>query len=187
MDANSYVLTSRQIVHSAQEAVVKSFCLGEPPFSETEVFEELKIFAKERGLDPSSGLNKHLIWRKKGEVVALHMEFPTVVVERIPGRLGVEEEHAAVTTEEEQKMYPFWVSISRRAGFRRLHKRDGCGVRPESVFKAVEVEKITPEVADKKCQLCFGKLGKQDGSSDDGSTSGSSSTSSESEENSPKG
>lgn len=187
VDANSYVLTSRQIVHSAQEAVVKSFCVGDPPFSETEVFEELKIFAVERGLDPALGLNKHVIWRKKGAKVALHMEFPTLVVERIPGTLGVEEEPMAVTAEEDAKDYPFWVSISRRSGFRRLHKKDGCGIRPESVFKAVEIEKITPEAADKKCKLCFGKHGEAEGSSEGESTSGSSSTSSDSDGNSPMG
>ncbi len=187
VDANSYVLTSRQIVHSAQEAVVKSFCTGTPGFSETEVFEELKIFAADRGLDPTVGLNKHAVWRRKGTVVALFMEYPTLTVEPIPGALGVEEEHAAVTAEEEVQNFPFWVSISRRSGFRRLHKKDGCGVRPESVFKAVEIEKISPEVADKKCQLCFGKQGEQQGSSEDGSTSGSSSTSSDSNENSPMG
>ena len=184
VDANSYVLTSRQIVHSAQEAVVKSFCTGTPGFSETEVFEELKIFAADRGLDPTVGLNKHAVWRRKGTVVALFMEYPTLTVEPIPGALGVEEEHAAVTAEEEVQNFPFWVSISRRSGFRRLHKKDGCGVRPERQWR---LKRFPQKPADKKCQLCFGKQGEQQGSSEDGSTSGSSSTSSDSNENSPMG
>ena len=45
VDTNSYVLTSRQIVHAAQEKVARAFCTGDPQFSETEVFDEQRTGA----------------------------------------------------------------------------------------------------------------------------------------------
>ena len=65
VDTNSYVLTSRQIVHAAQEKVAWAFCTGDPQFSETEVFDEMRLFAKERGLeDSTSTLGAHRVEEK---------------------------------------------------------------------------------------------------------------------------
>ena len=186
VDANSYVLTSRQIVHGAQETVLKAFCGVGNSFSETEVFEELKAFGIERGLDYRGALASLMVWKRRGEKVALFTDYPTFRPEPMYGALGTDDvELPVLTTEEEAEDHPFWVSISRRSGFRRLHKKDGCGVKPESVHKAVELDRIDATVADKKCLVCFGKAsGSEQGGAED-STSGSSSSSSESKEDSP--
>ena len=186
VDANSYVLTSRQIVHGAQEAVLKSFCGGDPPFSETEVFEEMKAFGLERGLEYRQTIARNMVWRRKGDRVALFQDYPTLAALPLYGAVGEDDIAAPVlVTEEDEVEHPFWVSVSRRSGFRRLHKRNGCSVRPSTVFKAIGVDKVTPEVADKKCLICFGKSKDAMGETVDDTTSGFSSSSSESRRESP--
>ena len=71
---------------------------------------------------------------------------------------------------------PYWVSVSRKSGFRRLHRVGGCSVRPETVHRAEPVHTIHAHTADKKCQVCWKK---EAAGEDSSSSSGSSSSSSE--------
>ena len=74
----------------------------------------------------------------------------------VPGVLGDEDDIPLIPEEDgEEAAAPFWISISRRTGFRRLHRHQGCGVSRSTVFKSMEVSKITADVADKKCRICF--------------------------------
>ena len=184
VDNNAYVLTSRQIVHAAQETVVKAFCTGEPMFSEMEIFEEMRKFAVDRNLEVKGSLWRHVVWKKRGDKVAMFQQYPTLRLEPILGALGDEKEDPPYLMPEDQpeKEAPFWMSVSRKTGFRRLHRVGGCGVKPESVYKALEIHVVTAETADKKCQVCFrGELGGGDTSLEE-STSGSSSSSTSDEE-----
>ena len=76
VDTNSYVLTPRQIVHAAQEKVARAFCTGDPQFSETEVFDEMRLFAKDRGLEIRPALWEHIVWKRRESVVAMFMNSP---------------------------------------------------------------------------------------------------------------
>ncbi len=185
-DANSYVLTSRQIVQGVQDLVVKALSTGEPKsFIETEVLEDLRSFAMERGLEWRPVLKLHQIWMRKGETVALWQKYPLLAADIWgEGLLADEGELALLDTENaETRSAPYWVSISRKTGFRRLHRQDGCGVRPSNVFSSEEVWDIKPETADKKCLICFRDSRNVARDDEAGSTSGSStSSSSESEE-----
>lgn len=184
-EANSYVLTSRQIVHSIQERIVKCFCEGEPSYLESETFEEIKRFGTERGLDPGAFIRAHNVWLRRGSVVALFQSYP--LLDDTVWRAGFFSEDAdQVDTLEEDpvegKSPRFWVSVSRKTGFRRLHKVGGCGVRPEMVHKSEIVWELSPNVADKRCLICFGKGEEKPQSPQSDSTSGSSSSSETEEE-----
>ena len=176
-------MTSRQIVHAAQEKVARAFCTGDPQFSETEVFDEMRLFAKERGLEIRPALWEHIVWKRRESVVAMFLNYPTVDIKMVPGILGDEDDIPLIPEEDgEEAAAPFWISISRRTGFRRLHRHQGCGVSRSTVFKSMEVSKITADVADKKCRICFrDETGSKESEGDD-TSSGSSSSSSSSEE-----
>ena len=178
VDTNAYVLTSRQVVHAAQETVARSFCTGNPPFSEMEIFEEMKQFGMERRLEVRAAIGPHVVWKRRGNTTAMFLDFPTVDIEKIPGALGEDGEVPLIPHEDEPgEAAPFWVSISRRTGFRRLHRHQGCGVDPNTVYKAVEVFKLNSEVADKKCQICFKTEVSEKPREEEDTSSGSSSSS----------
>ena len=180
-DANSYVLTSRQIVHGVQDLVVKAFSTGDPKsFIETEVLEGLKTFADERNLDWRQVLRSHQIWRRRGDIVALGQRFPLLETNIWRGGMLAAEDELALLDAEigDQRVAPYWVSVSRKTGFRRLHRWDGCGVKPANVHSSEEVWEVKPGIADKKCLVCF-RDGKDIVREDEAdSTSGSSSSSS---------
>ena len=183
-EANSYVLTSRQIVHSIQEKMVRCFCEGNPSYIESETFEDIKKFGDERGLDAEAFVDAHNVWLRKGSTVALFQKYP-MLDESVWGNgfFRSEADDGSLLEPEvvDGKSPRFWVSISRKTGFRHLHKVGGCGVRPESVHKSEDVWEISPASADKRCLICFGKGEAKAEAPQSESTSGSSS-SSESEE-----
>ena len=71
---------------------------------------------------------------------------------------------------------PYFVSITRRSGFRRLHKTSGCGVNPENCYKVEWVWEVNEKTADAVCKVCLAKSGKAKSSSSSSSSGSSSST-----------
>ena len=87
----------------------------------------------------------------------------------------------AVEDDEEQQQdasaCPYWVSVSRRSQFRRLHAKDKCGVLPWTVFRAEGFQTVGEANADAWCKICWRKIS-HDGAeaSREASSSGSSSS-----------
>ena len=50
---------------------------------------------------------------------------------------------------------PFWISISERSRFRRIHRAGGCHIRQEDCKCWEGVEELAPGVADAHCKLCW--------------------------------
>jgi hypothetical protein len=76
-------------------------------------------------------------------------------------------------------MSPFWYSVSENKGFKRLHRRQGCGTRPEECFEAHEVMNLDKLRVDARCRHCWPS---QEGNAESSSGSGSESSSSSSSE-----
>mmetsp|Transcript_70191 Transcript_70191/g.164333 ORF Transcript_70191/g.164333 Transcript_70191/m.164333 type:complete len:88 (+) Transcript_70191:1642-1905(+) len=73
---------------------------------------------------------------------------------------------------------PYFITISRRAGFKRLHRRNGCPVSMAQVYDTRDVWKLEAEVADARCLKCFKAASQSFASSSDSSSSTSSGDSS---------
>lgn len=180
VDHNAYVLTARQVVHGVQEEVLKAFCTGEPRhYLEVEVIAELIKYGEARGVARADVTKRHMVWRRKDRVVALYQAFPMIDKEIWKtGRFLTEEMEDPVVTleseDERNEKAPFWVSISRKTGFRRLHKMAGCSITPDAVFRSELVSVVTKRTADKKCKLCWKEV---KAAADSDSSSGSSSSS----------
>ena len=71
---------------------------------------------------------------------------------------------------------PYFVSITRRTGFRRLHKTSGCGVIPERCYKVEWVWEVNVKTADAVCKVCLARCGKSKPDSSSSSSGSSSST-----------
>ena len=104
------------------------------------------------------------IWAERGNLVGPTPEGP-------PAK---EDE----TEEKEEAHTPFFVTVSRHSGFRRLHKVGCCGVHPWSCHKAEYIGKVTSGVADAVCKVCQKNAGGSINDADEeaSSTSGSSSS-----------
>ena len=184
VDHNTYVLTARQIVHGVQEEVMKAMCTGEPKsFLEVEVMTDLVHYAAERGIPRDAITKRHMIWKKRFRVVALFQDFPMITDETwglgaLPGFDEEMETGSGVlpTAEDNTQEAPYWVSVSRKTGFRRLHRTGGCSIHPEAVHRAEPIFSIDSQTADKKCQVCWRK---EPTEKDSSTSSGSSSSSSE--------
>ena len=56
----------------------------------------------------------------------MFLNCPTVEIKVVPGVLGDEDDIPLIPEEDgEEAAAPFWISISRRTGFRRLHPSSG--------------------------------------------------------------
>lgn len=69
----------------------------------------------------------------------------------------------------------FFVVISRKTGFRRLHKSRCCGVIPWECHRVAWLKEVTSKSADAQCKACLKTCGKLP-PDEDASTSGSSSS-----------
>ena len=49
---------------------------------------------------------------------------------------------------------PFFVTISRHSGYRRLHKAGSCSTQPWTCYKVEYISKVTEGVADAVCKTC---------------------------------
>ncbi len=75
---------------------------------------------------------------------------------------------------------PYWITVHRRSGFRRLHKRGvlSCHVQPWSCREVREVWELSPEVADAICKVCAKEIQKTQAGEEEASSSSSGSSSS---------
>ena len=92
--------------------------------------------------------------------------------------MPLEEEAGEEKEKGEKEPGRFWVSISRRTGFRRLHKRGGCGIMIWNVALYEEFSEVHKASADAWCKVCF-KEELKEKKDEDSSTSGSSSSTDE--------
>ena len=75
---------------------------------------------------------------------------------------------------------PYFVSISRRTGFRRLHKTNCCGVMPWQCHLIEWVKNVSDSTADAYCKVCLKKCSPE--TREDSSRTSGSSSSTENEE-----
>ena len=78
--------------------------------------------------------------------------------------------------------YPYWVSISRKSQFRRLHAKDKCGVLPWNVFSADGFTNVSDANADAWCKSCWKKIAQGEAEASREASSSASSSSTEIEE-----
>ena len=132
-----YIHTSRQIVVRVQEKVNEAICEGDPGYDEAELIEEYKAFLIKRGETASPLVNLIAKAGKNGPWIGGHWPVLGECADMEPdpdSKVGVKPDGAAqpsMSAEGHDGVEaPYFVSISRRTGFRRLHKTHCCGVLP---------------------------------------------------------
>ena len=170
--SNDYVLTSRQIVLGIQRRVLCWLHEGDPGYYEDELHGEIRDFAEKMGVEiglPLRRIRKVMVSSPGGGGM-LGYRFPSLNLDR-PSKEGsgsdgeAEEEGPSLgepqggTSGGKEPAAPYWVSITRKSGFRRLHRTGGCGVHKVSAPAFEDLEEVSMGCADDYCHLCWPRLG----------------------------
>ena len=169
-----YVLTSRQVVHSIQTDVCVALLGGRPApgYVEEESFAQIADFLVRKGGDPSVVQARHSVLRWDGESWSLGGKFPVVKVDLNAMRQARGDPRAVLSPETPVREVdaPYFVTISRTNGFRRLHMSHGCAIKQDRCIETQPVYHLTEGIADAICKLCRPATEEQDfNSSDSGS------------------
>ena len=176
-----YIHTSRQIVVQVQQQVNRALLEGDPGYDESELWDEFASFLKERGEDADPVVAPHRIFKTGSKGPHLGGTWPTM---EEPLQEVVHEEQAVVhqtppdqePTKEPEEDPPYFASISRRSGFRRLHKNRCCGVMPWQCYKIEWIHEVKEDTADAHCKHCLKVCGKMVDAVESSSSGSSSST-----------
>jgi len=177
-----YVHTSRQIVVQVQERVNKSLCEGGPAYDECELLDEFAEFLKGRVDDHEAEVAPHRIFKVGTDGPTLGGIWPIldeIETEEKKQSFAMDpDETQSVSTTDQLEKAPYFISVSRRSGFRRLHKTYCCGVMPWQCYKFEWVHEVSSGSADAHCKNCLKACGKS-GTLIESSSSGSSSSTEE--------
>jgi hypothetical protein len=181
--SNDYVLTSKQIVHSVQQVIAKGLLEGDTAYEELILIRQVGEFANQCGLDSQRIIDAHTVLLKTangsfslvslfpalshGDLIANQTTVP-VLIEPEPVV-----EDIADTVESK-----YWVSISFKTGFRRLHLRHACGIVQNNCNQSEDIWNLKNVKADAICKPCS-KYMDTSLVEDESSSSGSSSSESE--------
>ena len=165
-ESDAYNLSARFIVASIQKKTVLYLFRGVPGLDETDLMESLSEFATKLGHDSVEILRAHKVMFGEPTLGGrnLHQDLleprvpPTDLV--VPDACAIVGLSPKVANEPDAipapKDSPFWVSISRKSQFRRLHKRlGGCGQLQWAVTSSEDVQVISPGCADAYCRSCW--------------------------------
>ena len=189
--SEEYVRTSRQVVFTIQKAVNRSIVTGlDQEYFEDEAVDRLCKAAEDSGANRNRIRKKHMVCSSLSGKFCLGGTFPTLEV--LPDdwfEIGENEEDELTlaanildqktrdeaTSKEQSK---FFVIISRRTAFRRLHLT-GCFVKPSNCTEVRMLDEVTNEDFDSICRACKRKMLAENGKDvnpESSSTASSSST-----------
>ena len=181
--SNAYLLTSRQIVERTQRAVVDACFQGSVVYDESELLERIREFSDKHGIIGSRARRRHKVLPLKSRVAGNKLQsYEESSDDELPTNEVVEATKdaalAATVGEDEHLKGLYFVTISRRTGFRRLHMVGGCHVHAEKCQQTVMLNSIDNASFDAACKVCKSKLkalasDPEDSSSSSGGTSSS--------------
>jgi hypothetical protein len=180
--SNDYVLTSRQIILAIQRKIAEGLCTASFEYDESELLERLGEFAAGKGLDKDDILDTHRVMLRSTQGWALIQSFPALEYDRTEpasaaANLLCSSEENLIQGESEAAQSPFWISVHKKTGFRRLHYRDKCGTPEWRCWETHDLWSFDSNSADAVCKDCA-RASRSSGE-ETSSTSGSSSTSEE--------
>jgi hypothetical protein len=171
------------VVLSVQEEITRALCEGNPAYDEDELLEKIKVRITEvGGIDGAHECMKGfkvLIPFLTGPSLGQSFPMTQAAFEAAPPTEALINTPAKLI--ETAKESPFWVSITKKTRFRRLHVRHGCGVISWQVGLTEPCWSIKEARADAICKDCAKQIGGAATSSAEPSSTSGSSSSSESE------
>ena len=188
--SEEYVRTSRQVVFTIQKAVNKSIVTGfDQEYFEDEAIDRLCKAVENSGANRNRIRKRHAVSSTLTGRSCLGGVFPTLEV--MPDdwfEVGENEddEHTLAASIQEQKAKDdaaakvsskFFVTISRRTAFRRLHLT-GCFVKPSNCTEVRMLDEVEADDFDSICRACKRKMLAENGKDENPESSSTASSSS---------
>ena len=140
-------------VHDVQGLVCDKLSGGASDYDEEEL-SQLAAWLKDRGEEPGPILKPHRVLRKVQGCWVLNQTWP-LLADAGAGLLPEPPVVVPRNQDLDSGQSPFWISVSRHSGHRRLHIRGQCWVDPSSCHCFEELWEIGPNAADSFCKLCY--------------------------------
>ena len=187
--SNAYLHTSRQVVEEVQHLVRDAIVLGAPVLDESELLEDVMHFADKHELVGQRVRRRHTHdYRrsKAGEVFnALDSDGEQVDAQEKQQVMEAVQQEAA----ESQTSVCYFITTSRRTGFRRLHMHGKCPVRSDRCIDSTDVDNVRDAAYDAICKICQRRISDElgcmtadhDASSDSGDSSSTNTSGGEAE------
>ena len=162
--SNDYILTSKQVILDVQTRIMKSLCEGGSlTYDEDELLATVGDGLKQLGLESEDFHKNHDVLLRGTNGRCLMQTFPTFTVSAphvdsiVPEWVSPETTVGSSTSglSSGKGPSPYWISIGKRSGFRRLRRAHGCGIFPWSCHETEEIFKLGKDVADAYCKRCF--------------------------------
>ena len=156
-------MTSRQIVERIQREVVESCFPGQVTYDESELLDNIREFADKHGFLGSRTRRRHKVLPLKARTTGVLSQDADSVSdeELIPDEVIEATKEVALgetVGDEDQHQGLYFVTISRRTGFRRLHLIGGCHVHAEKCQQTVILNSLDSSLFDAACKVCKSKL-----------------------------
>ena len=193
--SEEYVRTARQVVYKIQKAVNRSIVEGrDDEYFEDEAIESVCKAAEASGANPNRIRRRHTIMNTLSGHNCLGQVFPTITLAEDDGQVVTETDQdvdpllleedarsmlaATSKSREAAEASKYFITVSRRAGHRRLHLV-GCFVKPANCCEVFLCNTVTADDFDAICRACRKKMLAENGkdtAEESSSTASSSST-----------
>lgn len=153
--SNAYLLTSRQIVERLQHEVFESFFHRGKQYDEGELLEDVKEFADKHELVGHRIRRRHKVVPVKTSTQSgvVSMMDPDTENEEIDDQESAERQDE-IEAEANVGHGKYFITVSRRTGFRRLHVVGSCHVKAERCQQVVDVDSLEGQSFDAICKFC---------------------------------
>lgn len=164
--SNDYVLASRQVVLDLQELILTKISEGSPGYDESELLESLMIHLQKAGVNQEPADREVMLHRVMLKTAGGHSPlqvWPLVNPTPEETPLPVAEPVTSAPPSRDQAkegVAPYFISISRKTNFRRIHKRASwggaiCGVLPWKCNQTQDLWELRSAEADAICKDCL--------------------------------
>ena len=167
MGSDAYLHTSRQVVETVQREILEALHLERGGFNEDELLDDLKDFAEKQGLVGYRVRRRHKVLPLTRVEPLLMMaedsedsEQEQMHQKRLEADRPVEDMDKP---ERESNTLKYYVTISRRNGFRRLHMVGACPVQAWKCQEMEEIIDVKGAAYDAVCMNCKKKIEAMEG------------------------
>jgi len=170
--SEEYVRTSRQVITLIQKTVNESLVSGHPSvYREDEIIESLCAAASAGGANPARIRKRHAVMNEFTGKYCLGGFYPTLdtsefgdveVVDDTPDRDALDELLEKQTPLVDPQTAKFFITISRRTAFRRLHML-GCFVKPSHCMEVRFLDEVQVDEFDSICRACKKRMLQESG------------------------
>ena len=159
--SNDFMAVAREAVLGIQEEILSAVAKGHRRIQEDDLVRNFHRYLLEKGMDPRSAKLVQILKRTEEGYLGLQQPWPNLDLDAAfeatlgsEGATTVDAEGASGQMAGAPEEASFWVSISGKRGFRRLHRIGGCSANP-NVTTSLPIRDLAEAKANDFCRSCW--------------------------------